>query len=68
MLHAAALDRPGSMKGGPYSHGAFPGGGRLGHLEVIDDGQRLEVVLTGHNWRNEVLVRPDRIIAPGTSS
>jgi len=27
VLHAAALDRPGSEKGGPYSHGAYPGGG-----------------------------------------
>ena len=67
VLHAAALDRPGSMKGGPYSHGAFPGGGQFGHLEVLDDGERLEAVLTGRNWRNEVLVRLDRIIATGTS-
>ena len=63
VLHAAALDRPGSMKGGPYSHGAFLGGGQFGHLEVLDDGDRLEVVVTGRNWRNEVLVRFDKVIA-----
>ncbi|RHY67876.1 hypothetical protein DYB30_003428 [Aphanomyces astaci] len=26
-FHAAALGRPGSIKGGPYSHGVFPGSG-----------------------------------------
>ena len=63
VLHAASLDRPGSIKGGPYSHGAFPGGGQFGHLDVIDDGQRLDVVMTGRNWRNEVLVRFEKAIA-----
>ncbi len=38
VLHAAALDRPGSIKGGPYSHGAFPGGGQFGLLSVQDTG------------------------------
>ena len=65
VLHAAALDRPGSVKGGPYSHGAFPGGGQFGHLEVLHDGDRLEVVLTGRNWRNEVLVRFDKVLSSG---
>lgn len=27
VFHAAALGRPGTIKGGPYSHGAFPGNG-----------------------------------------
>jgi alkaline phosphatase D len=27
VFHAAALGRPGSIKGGPYSHGAIPGSG-----------------------------------------
>lgn len=27
VLNAAALDRPGAVKGGPYSEGTYPGGG-----------------------------------------
>jgi len=38
VLHAAALDRTGSVKGGPYSHGAFPGGGQFALMTVIDSG------------------------------
>ncbi len=38
VFHAAALDRPGSVKGGPYSHGTFPGGGQFGLMTVTDDG------------------------------
>ena len=62
VLHAAALDRPGSRKGGPYSHGAFPGGGQFGHLAVQDDGERLRLVLSGHNWRNEELTRYEWVV------
>jgi alkaline phosphatase D len=38
VFQAAALDRGGSVKGGPYSHGTFPGGGQFGWVEVEDDG------------------------------
>jgi hypothetical protein len=38
VFQAAALDRGGSIKGGPYSHGTFPGGGQYGWVEVEDDG------------------------------
>lgn len=38
VLHAAALGRPGSIKGGPYSHGAFPGSGQYAVVDVIDEG------------------------------
>ncbi|CAH0521906.1 unnamed protein product [Peronospora belbahrii] len=37
-LHAAALGRPGSIKGGPYSHGAFPGPGQYAVMDVTDEG------------------------------
>ncbi len=57
VLHAGALDRPGSEKGGPYSEGAYPGGGQYGVLEVIDDGgDQIEVVLTGRDWTGDDLV------------
>jgi membrane-associated phospholipid phosphatase len=57
VLHAAALDRPGSVKGGPYSEGAVPGGGQYGRMDVseTDDGQ-LEVVLSGRSWNGETLI------------
>ncbi|CAI5719508.1 unnamed protein product [Peronospora destructor] len=38
VLHAAALGRPGSIKGGPYSHGAFPGPGQYAVMDVTDEG------------------------------
>ncbi len=61
VLHAAALDRPGSTKGGPYRCAAcatldegrvvYPGAGQFGTLEVDDDGTRIVVTLTG--WSAE---------------
>ncbi|KUF89917.1 hypothetical protein AM588_10002534 [Phytophthora nicotianae] len=38
VLHSAALGRPGSIKGGPYSHGAFPGSGQYAVMDVTDEG------------------------------
>lgn len=58
VLHAAALDRRGSVKGGPYSHGAFPGAGQYGVLTVRDDGgPRVTVGLAGRDWTGHDLVR-----------
>jgi phosphodiesterase/alkaline phosphatase D-like protein len=58
VLHAAALDRPGRVKGGPYSHGAFPGAGQYGVLTVRDDGgPRVTVGLAGRDWTGRTLVR-----------
>jgi phosphodiesterase/alkaline phosphatase D-like protein len=56
ILQAAALDRPGSVKGGPYSEGTFPGAGQFGVLQVDDRGDHLDVTLTGRNWLSEDLV------------
>ncbi len=57
LLHAAALDRPGTEKGGPYSHGTFPGAGQFGLVEVDDDGgDRIEVTLSGRTYDGRVLV------------
>jgi len=57
VLHAAALDRPGSTKGGPYSHGAFPGGGQYGTIDVFDDGgPNVRVSLAGLSWERETIV------------
>lgn len=38
VFHAAALDRPGSYKGGPYSSGYSREQGQYGVIEVKDDG------------------------------
>lgn len=60
LLHAAALDRPASLKGGPYSNGAVPGAGQYGLLEVTDDGGgTIGVRLSGHNWEGDLLVELD---------
>jgi hypothetical protein len=56
LLHGGALDRPGRIKGGPYSVGAIGGGGQFGVLEVDDDGSTIDVRLTGRNWRDEILL------------
>lgn len=58
LLHGAALDRPGSVKGGPYSHGIADGVGQYGVLEVLDDGgTSIDLVLSGRNWRREEVLR-----------
>ena len=57
LLHAAALDRPGSVKGGPFSEGMVPGGGQFGLIDVTDDGSsEINVHFTGMNWLGEALI------------
>lgn len=58
VFQAAALDRKGSIKGGPYSHGTFPGPGQFGLMRVIDDGgAKIRVEWSGRNHENVELVR-----------
>jgi phosphodiesterase/alkaline phosphatase D-like protein len=58
VLHAAALDRPGSEKGGPYSQGLHAGGGQYGWLDIDDDGgDTIAVSFEGRTFEDEVLVR-----------
>jgi hypothetical protein len=57
VYHAAALDRRGSVKGGPYSEGARPGGGQFGLLHVEDRGDRLHVTYEGRNEQGQVLIK-----------
>ncbi|MCP5029689.1 MAG: alkaline phosphatase family protein [Actinomycetia bacterium] len=60
VLHAAALDRPGNVKGGPYSHPTFPGAGQFGLVEVTDTGGgHIDVSLVGRNYEGEELLRLD---------
>jgi hypothetical protein len=67
LLQAGALDRPGSIKGGPYSDGAFPAGGQFGELEFHDDGETVEVVLRGLTHEEDVLVERTFDVTPSTS-
>ncbi len=56
VFHAGAFDQVGSAKGGPYSHGAFPGGGQFGLMTVEDEGQEIRVRWSGRDWRDRELV------------
>ncbi len=56
VLHGASLDRPGSDKGGPYSEGTFPGGGRFSTVEVEDDGTGMTVTMAGQTWDDTELL------------
>lgn len=64
VLQAAALDRPGSVKGGPYSHGVFPGGGQYGVVDIADDGAQVTVTLTGKRWDGTTLTRATFAVPP----
>jgi len=59
LIHVAALDRPGSTKGGPYTHGPIAGGGQFGmvDVDVAADGTALDVTLTAMNWRGEEMLQ-----------
>ncbi len=57
VFHAAALDQTGSLKGGPYSHGAFPGRGQFGLMFVADDGDStITVSWSGRDQNNLEIV------------
>ncbi len=56
VFHAAALDKRGSQRGGPYSHGPHAGGGHFGLMEVRDQGGQIEVVWSGRNQKDRELL------------
>lgn len=47
VFHAGALDQRESVKGGPYTHGPFPGPHQFGLVTVLDDGEIVRVVFAG---------------------
>ena len=55
VLHAGALDRPGNVKGGPYSEGSHPGAGQFGLLRIQDDGTTVTVDIEGRDWKDRQL-------------
>jgi len=56
VFQAAALHRSGSVKGGPYSEGRFPGPGQFGLLHIDDRGHEIELKFEGRNDKGEVLL------------
>lgn len=56
ILHAAALDRQGSVKGGPYTLGPILGGGQFALVSVKDTGHELQVQLAGYDYVNRRLM------------
>ncbi len=56
LIHAAALDRPGSVKGGPYSEGASGAGGQFATLEIVDNGDTITAHMRGHTWRGDEIM------------
>lgn len=63
VLHAAALDRLGSVKGGPFSHGKYPGAGQFGLVTVVDRDHEIDIELSGRNWTGAEVVRHSFTIA-----
>jgi alkaline phosphatase D len=47
VFHGSSLDQGGSVKGGPYSHGTYPGRGHFGLVTVTDEGDIVKVRLSG---------------------
>lgn len=68
VMHAAALDRPGSEKGGPFSEGMYPGAGQYGLVTFTDDGESMNVELRGRNWRGEDIVTYSFEVGAGAGS
>lgn len=56
VFHAASLDQIPSIKGGPYSEGAFPGRGQFGLMTVNDQGDSLIIQWSGRDSTNQELV------------
>jgi phosphodiesterase/alkaline phosphatase D-like protein len=55
LFQVAALDRNGSVKGGPYTGPVLPGGGHFGLVRVDDDGRTVRVTIEARDWQDEVL-------------
>jgi alkaline phosphatase D len=60
VFHAAPLDRRGSYKGGPYSHGFSTERGQFGWISVTDTGaDSLTVTFSAYNLRDEPVVNTE---------
>ena len=58
VFHAAALDAKPTTKGGPYSHGVWPGSNQYATMDVRDNGSEVCFLFQGWRWkRDKVLAR-----------
>lgn len=58
VFHAAPLDRPGAIKGGPYSHGTRARGGQFGLVDIEDPGTgSVTVTLSGRTYTGAEVMR-----------
>ncbi len=64
IFHAAALDRPGTIKGGPYTEGTFDGPGQFGLVDVADNGTTVSVTLRGMDWQGAELLNYEFRVTP----
>lgn len=51
VFHAASLDAKPTTKGGPYSHGVWPGRNQYGTMTVTDRGGDNEICFTFQGWK-----------------
>lgn len=49
VLHAAPIDRPASIKGGPYSEGYHAKAGQFAIVDVVDLGHRVRIEFSGRD-------------------
>jgi phosphodiesterase/alkaline phosphatase D-like protein len=57
VFQSAALTSSGSIKGGPYSHGTFPGDGQYGVVRVVDTGtDTVQIFWEGKHKDGRILV------------
>jgi len=62
VFQAAALDSTGSVKGGPYSEGAFPGPGQFGRMDIKDDGKSIHVAWSGRNLDDKEIISHEFVV------
>ena len=56
LIHAASMDREGSVKGGPFSMEPLPGGGQFATMGVTDSGEFIEVEWIGRDYLDNQLL------------
>ncbi|MCI0395308.1 MAG: alkaline phosphatase family protein [Chloroflexi bacterium] len=67
VMHAAALDQSGNVKGGPYSHGAIPGRGLYGVMTVTDNITYINIQWSGRDAGNhEIMYYTTNVTVPVT--
>jgi hypothetical protein len=68
VLQAAAFDRSGSVKGGRFSHGKYPGAGQFGVVTIDDRGDEIGVELCGRMWTGAEIISHSFTIAVAPAS